>query len=91
MEDNTKNSYNTYANLYDEKNRTGLANAYYERPAILSLLPNNLTNKVVVDAGCGSGTLSQHLENRGAQIIAFDYNEGLIKIAKSRLKSKNYS
>lgn len=89
MVDITKNSYDTYASLYDQKNRTGLANAYYERPAVLSLLPSNLTDKIIVDAGCGAGMLSQELEKRGAQLIAFDYSEGLIKIAQSRLKTTN--
>jgi len=89
MENITKDSYNSLAEAYDKKNATGLANAFYERPAIISLIPKNINNKIVVDAGCGSGTLSQHLEQQGAAVIAFDYSKALIKLAKKRLKTTN--
>lgn len=89
MVDVTKNSYNAYADLYDKKNVNNLANSYYERPAIISLLPKNLKNLTIVDAGCGSGLIGQYLEERGANLIAFDYSKELIKIAKTRLKTSN--
>ncbi len=89
MVNTTKKSYDSLAELYDKKNLSGLANAYYERPAIVSLTPKDLSNKTVVDAGCGSGILSEYLEKQGAQVIAFDYSEGLINIAKKRLRSDN--
>lgn len=89
MENITKNSYDKFAEMYARKNATNLANAYYERPAIISLLPEDLNNKNMVDAGCGSGILSEYLEKKGAKVIAFDYSKGLIDIAKKRLKTTN--
>ena len=87
MNNITKKSYDSLAKLYDEKNSSSLANAYYDRPAIISLLPNDLRNKTIVDAGCGSGLLSQYLETKEGQVIAFDYSQELINIAKTRLKT----
>lgn len=87
--DITKNSYDSLAEAYDKKNATSLANAYYERPAIISLLPKDISKKIFVDAGCGSGTLSLYLEQQEAQVIAFDYSQGLINLAKKRLKTTN--
>ena len=89
MDNITKKSYDSLAKLYDEKNSSSLANAYYDRPAIISLLPNDLQSKIIVDAGCGSGSLSQYLEEKGVQVIPFDYSQGLINIAKIRLKTTN--
>ena len=89
MDNITQKSYDSLAKLYDEKNSSSLANFYYDRPAIISLLPNDLQNKIIVDAGCGSGLLSQYLEEKGSEVIAFDYSHGLINIAKTRLNTSN--
>lgn len=83
----TQNSYDSFAKLYDKKNLESLANAYYERPAIISLLPADLKYKFIVDAGCGSGLFGQYIEQQGAKLLAFDYSKELIKIAKTRLKT----
>jgi len=55
--------------------------AYYEKPAMYSLLPN-LKGKTVLSIGCGSGEDSHHLKQEGAlKSIGIDLSKNLIKIA----------
>ncbi len=73
----------SYAALVDTKPH----NAYYERPATLSLLPD-VRNKKVLDAGCGPGVYSEWLADRGAEVVAFDVNEKMVQLARERLGTK---
>lgn len=72
-----------YAALVDTKPH----NAYYERPATLSLLPD-VEGKHVLDAGCGPGVYAEWLVNRGAEVVAFDANEKMVRLARERLGDK---
>ncbi|HEC35168.1 MAG TPA: class I SAM-dependent methyltransferase [Anaerolineae bacterium] len=72
-----------YAALVDTKPH----NAYYERPATLSLLPD-VEGKRVLDAGCGPGVYAEWLVNRGAEVVAFDANEKMVRLARERLGDK---
>jgi ubiquinone/menaquinone biosynthesis C-methylase UbiE len=69
-----------YADLVDTKPH----NADYERPATLSLLPD-VKGLRVLDAGCGPGVYAEWLIERGAEVVAFDANEKMVKLAKERL------
>jgi len=51
---------------------------------ILYNLPNDLSGFRILDAGCGTGSLSRMLGERGAEVVGVDISEGLIEIAKSR-------
>jgi len=70
----------SYADLIDTKPH----NAYYERPATLSLLPD-VAGKRVLDAGCGPGVYSELLLAREAEVVAFDANETMVRLARERL------
>lgn len=59
-------------------------NAYYERPATLSLLPN-VKGMRVVDAGCGAGTYAEWLVQQGADVVAFDASAEMVRLARQRL------
>jgi SAM-dependent methyltransferase len=72
-----------YAALVDTKPH----NAYYERPATLSLLPE-VRGKRVLDAGCGPGVYAEWLLHRGAEVVAFDANEKMVRLARERLGAK---
>ncbi len=54
------------------------------RNSILSWLPNDLTGKKILDAGCGTGAFAFKAASRGANVIAVDISPSLIKIARSR-------
>jgi len=62
-------------------------NAYYERPATLSLLPK-LDGVVVLDAGCGSGWYSEQFLSQGATVTAVDFNQEFVSLTKSRVGSR---
>jgi SAM-dependent methyltransferase len=70
-----------YAALIDTKPQ----NAYLERPATLSLLPE-VKGKRVLDAGCGPGVYSEWLERHGANVIAIDASPKMVELAKKRLQ-----
>lgn len=55
------------------------------RNSIVSRLPENLTGKRVLDAGCGTGALALELANKGAFVTAVDLSPNLIELAKSRI------
>ena len=61
-------AYQELASAYAEKINTKPHNAYYERPAMLSMLPK-IAGMHVLDAGCGPGVYAQELAARGAQVI----------------------
>lgn len=70
----------SYAAVVDTKPH----NAYYERPATLSLLPE-VKDKVVLDAGCGPGVYSAWLIERGAKVFGIDASPKMLEMARRRL------
>ena len=79
-----RRNYEQFASRYADAAPTKLANALYERPATLSLLPE-LAGLDVLDAGCGSGIYSEILARGGARVHAIDVTPEMIEIARSRL------
>lgn len=71
-----------YASVVDTKPH----NAYYERPATLSLLPE-VKGKRVLDAACGPGVYSEWLLARGAEVVAVDASPKMIELARRRVGS----
>jgi SAM-dependent methyltransferase len=80
-------AYDQLAESYAAKIDTKPHNAYYERPATLSLLPY-VNGKCVLDAGCGPGVYSEWLVAHGAQVVAIDANRKMVRLAKRRLGDK---
>ncbi len=83
----TGESYEGIARKYAETVDTKPWNAYYERPAVISLLPP-LTNAKVLDAGCGSGWYAEYLLSRGAAVTAFDLNSEFVSLTRSRVEER---
>lgn len=52
---------------------------------ILSHLPADLTGMRILDAGCGTGQMTQALAMRGAEVVAVDISPSLVEIARRRL------
>jgi SAM-dependent methyltransferase len=82
-----QNTYTAIAEAYAAAVDTKPHNAYYERPATLSLLPD-VHGKSVLDAGCGPGVYSEWLVARGARVIALDANRKMVRLARQRLGDK---
>jgi ubiquinone/menaquinone biosynthesis C-methylase UbiE len=77
-------AYDELAEAYAERVDTKPHNAYYERPATLSLLPP-VKGKHVLDAGCGPGVYAEWLVEHGAQVVAVDGNRKMVRLAHQRL------
>ncbi|MEZ4812971.1 MAG: class I SAM-dependent methyltransferase [Caldisericia bacterium] len=80
--------YNKMAKLFHEQADTKPHNAYYERPATISLLPD-VKGLSVLDAACGPGWYSEWLFNHGAKVTSLDVSPEMLKYAKERLKGYN--
>ncbi|GMB01832.1 class I SAM-dependent methyltransferase [Pelosinus sp. IPA-1] len=80
-------SYETMAEYYFECVDTKPFNAYYERPATLSLLPD-VAGKKVLDAGCAAGWYSNWLLTKGANVTAIDFSPKMIEMTKKRVGDK---
>ncbi len=87
MNTTTREAYNAIAAAYAATVDTKPYNAYYERPATLSLLPD-VKGMRVLDAGCGSGTYTELLLGRGAEVIAIDASDGMVEQAQARVGSR---
>jgi len=79
-----QHAYDELAELYAAQIDTKPHNAYYERPATLSLLPE-VKGKRVLDAGCGPGVYSEWLVTHGAVVEAIDGNSKMVRLAQERL------
>ncbi|MEO0830091.1 MAG: magnesium protoporphyrin IX methyltransferase [Pseudomonadota bacterium] len=58
------------------------------RGLILSALPGDLSGARVLDAGCGTGAMSEELARRGADVVAVDISPALVDVARRRLPAE---
>ncbi|MFT4783718.1 MAG: magnesium-protoporphyrin O-methyltransferase [Paracoccaceae bacterium] len=55
------------------------------RAIMLDQLPEDLSGRRVLDAGCGAGQMTAELAARGADVVAIDISPSLVDIARRRL------
>lgn len=77
-------AFERMADRYAELVETKAHNVYYERPAMLSLLPD-VEGRRVLDAGCGPGVYAELLLDRGADVFCVDGSQRMVELAGRRL------
>ena len=55
------------------------------RDTLLSWLPQDLSGRRILDAGCGTGMLAIEVARRGGDVVGIDVSPQLIEIGKERL------
>ncbi len=78
--------YEKFAEAYVKHTEFSSHNAYYERPAMFSILSNLKFNRVL-DAGCAGGIYAEWLLNRGADVVAIDINQKMVEFTKQRINN----
>ena len=81
------NDYDAFAAAYAADNERNAWNAHYERPATLRLA-GDVAGRRVLDAGCGAGTLTAALLDRGAEVVGIDSSHALLRLAAERVHGR---
>jgi SAM-dependent methyltransferase len=76
-------AYEAIAERFAEHSETSAHNAYCERPATLSLLPD-VRGLHALDAGCGPGFYSEWLARHGAEVVAIDGSPKMVALTRQR-------
>ena len=79
--------YQKFAELYVKHTESSSHNAYYERPAMFSILENLKFNRVL-DAGCAGGIYGEWFINRGADLVAIDISHQMVEFTKQRINNR---
>src|SRR6516225_5852084 len=80
-------AYERLAEAYAAHIDTKAHNAFYERPAMLALLPI-IAGRRVLDAGCGPGAYAEWLVDQGAEVVGVDISQRMVELARRRLKGR---
>src|SRR5438132_6907923 len=79
--------YERLPEAYAARVNTKAHNAFYDLPAVISLLPP-VVGKRVLDAGCGPGVYSEWLVDHGAEVVGIDFSPTMVKLANRRLQGR---
>lgn len=86
MREQIKDVFNGLSGSYEKSVDTNsLYNSEYERPSMLAVLPEDLTGKVILDAGCAAGWYTLQLAERGAKVVGIDLSPEMVHAAKRRV------
>ncbi len=81
----TFNTYNKIAQKYDDEYGNDLSDTPY-----IDIFLNNTSGNNILDIGCGTGTLSEYIANKGFIVDAIDFSEEMLKIARNKIKNVNF-
>lgn len=69
--------YTRHASEYEQAIENNIYNAHFERPSLLSMLPD-VAGCSVLDLGCGPGVYTDILLKRGAKVTAVDISREMV-------------
>jgi len=84
-----RDAWNTNAEFWDEQ--MGEGNDFFNVlvwPAVVRLLPVQVGSRIL-DVACGNGLTSRRLSDAGANVVAIDFSDRLIAVAKGRSRGRN--
>jgi SAM-dependent methyltransferase len=84
----TRDAYDQLARVWSATTDDGPYNAWLERPALRSLVPQPLTGRRVLDAGCGSGSQCAWLLEQGAEPVGVDFSPRMVDEAARRCQGR---
>jgi len=82
-----KENYSAFTKRYVQRILGNSHNAFYERPATISLLPG-VNGLSILDAGCGPGIYSAWLIEHGAAVTAMDTTPKFVRMTGERTARK---
>ncbi|WP_102029045.1 class I SAM-dependent methyltransferase [Salirhabdus sp. Marseille-P4669] len=89
MKERVIDAFNQLAKVYENSvDKSSLYNSEYERPSMMSQIPEDLTGKQVFDAGCAAGWYTNELLHRGANVTASDISPEMVNATKRRVGNK---
>lgn len=77
--------YDRIAETYVKASASSAYNAYYERPAMLELLGDNLEGKNILDVGSASGFYVDYFLSKGAIVSGVDLSSEMVSRIKDRV------
>lgn len=77
-------AYDSMAEAYAAAIEENPRSTYYERPALMDLLPD-VSGRRVLDAGCGPGVMMEWLLAQGADVVGVDVSANMLKLAEQRV------
>jgi len=77
-----REAYNKVAKYYDESFKSNTAHA--EDEVIYSLLKKLLTQSTILDLGCGTGALLEHLDVKPENYVGIDISENMVNKAMEK-------
>lgn len=80
-----KEDYDRVGDAYAAQVDRNPVHSLYARPALLSLIPEDLSGKRVLDAGCGTGWYAEQMLARGAIVTGIDLSETMLAYARRKL------
>ena len=81
-----QNMYNAWANAYDNYTNSTVFCDELHFPKHWAILPPSK----ILEIGCGTGRHTHKLANLGHEITAIDISEGMLEIAKSKVKTAKF-
>lgn len=85
MTHSPKDAFDKLAGIYERQvDQDSPYNTDYERPAMLSMIPEQLEGLAILDAGCSAGWYTKTFLEKGADVTAIDISPEMAKAARRR-------